>query len=372
MPSFNNSKFRIMQITDIQDSVFTSQDTINLIDAALDYAKPDLVIFTGDQFKAYGVTAHIGNRAKNAEKTISNILAPLIKRKVPFIYTYGNHDRNAVVTERIQDKYYRQTPLCLNDSCYSRLGENEVLTFPVYNSEGRVEKVIVLIDSCKKEGGYFYVSDEQMDFLDSTLSELNEEMGKSVSAFIFQHVPVGEMYNILNEVPEGTPESFEGKNAFHKHYYALTDEMKSRGEIMGESIGNMNASSKLFERWVNNGNIRAAFFGHDHNNSFTGTYKGIDLCYAPGAGFNVYGPGMKRGVRIIDFTEGEEGYTTKALYYEDLCGSTVRNKLLFEFYQHAPSSMDAAKPMIRNGSVALAAIASALTTAIITSKRKNK
>ena len=51
-----NGKFRIMQIADIQDTQITSKDTIELIEAALDKDKPDLVVFTGDQIKGYGFT----------------------------------------------------------------------------------------------------------------------------------------------------------------------------------------------------------------------------------------------------------------------------------------------------------------------------
>ena len=41
--------FKIMQITDSQDSGETSGDTVALISAALDAEKPDFVVFTGDQ-----------------------------------------------------------------------------------------------------------------------------------------------------------------------------------------------------------------------------------------------------------------------------------------------------------------------------------
>ena len=52
----SDGKFKIMQITDIQEIPDVSPDTIKLINAALEEAKPDLVVLTGDQIKGYGVS----------------------------------------------------------------------------------------------------------------------------------------------------------------------------------------------------------------------------------------------------------------------------------------------------------------------------
>lgn len=48
-----SGKFRILQFTDIQDGPTVSADTIRLIEATCDAARPDLVIFTGDQIAGY-------------------------------------------------------------------------------------------------------------------------------------------------------------------------------------------------------------------------------------------------------------------------------------------------------------------------------
>ena len=51
-----NGKFKIMQITDIQEIYNVSNDTLKLLEAAVEKEKPDLVVYTGDQIKGYGVT----------------------------------------------------------------------------------------------------------------------------------------------------------------------------------------------------------------------------------------------------------------------------------------------------------------------------
>ena len=84
--------FRIMQIADIQDTQITSKDTVELIEAALDKDKPDLVVFTGDQIKGYGFTLSLGNREENVKKAFDNFLKPVVDRNIPFTFCFGNHD----------------------------------------------------------------------------------------------------------------------------------------------------------------------------------------------------------------------------------------------------------------------------------------
>ena len=87
---FHDGKFRIMQVADTQDTQVTSKDTLRFLAAALDHARPDLVVFTGDQFKGYGVSFLAGDRERNFEKAIGNLIAPFEERGVPFTFVFGN------------------------------------------------------------------------------------------------------------------------------------------------------------------------------------------------------------------------------------------------------------------------------------------
>lgn len=49
----DDGTFRILQMADIQDGPQVNDDTIRLIEAAIREAKPDLVVFTGDQVRGY-------------------------------------------------------------------------------------------------------------------------------------------------------------------------------------------------------------------------------------------------------------------------------------------------------------------------------
>lgn len=49
----HSGKFRVLQLSDVQDGPKVSADTISLIAAACDASRPDLVVFTGDQIAGY-------------------------------------------------------------------------------------------------------------------------------------------------------------------------------------------------------------------------------------------------------------------------------------------------------------------------------
>ena len=111
---FHNGKFRVMQVADIQDTQQMSSDTLTFLSAALDEAKPDLVVFTGDQFKGYGVTFLLGDREKNYEKAISRMVAPLEERNIPFTFVFGNHDDQAFgIPKEKQLKMYQSHKFCI-------------------------------------------------------------------------------------------------------------------------------------------------------------------------------------------------------------------------------------------------------------------
>ena len=56
--TFKNGRFRILQLSDMQDTHRTSQDTINLTREIIATAKPDLIVLTAIRLRA---TAHILN-----------------------------------------------------------------------------------------------------------------------------------------------------------------------------------------------------------------------------------------------------------------------------------------------------------------------
>lgn len=128
----NSGKFRVLQLADIQDGPKVSKDTIALISAALDAARPDIVIFSGNQIAGYD-TAFAGTFRKRhwtpakpghndrlddtmtaVRGEIAAFVKPLVDRGIPFAVTYGNHDFQCGLSNAELDAIYREFPGCLN------------------------------------------------------------------------------------------------------------------------------------------------------------------------------------------------------------------------------------------------------------------
>ena len=99
------------------------------------------------------------------------------------------------------------------------------------------------------------------------------------------------------------------------------------------------------------------YFGHDHYNSFIGKYKGIDLGYCPGAGYNTYGLNP-RGMRLFDFDENDvTKYETKVVRVSDFYKKRLYQPVKNFVYINAPESVDAAVPFFKKVGVVLILLA---------------
>lgn len=320
--------FKILQISDTQDTDQLHIGTAKLIEAALDEVKPDLVVFTGDNHAGYWLTMN----KKKMRAAIDAIVGPVDARGIPFAVVPGNHDRESIkglVTLKDQLEMYMAYPTCLavddgkltGCSTYNLLVKNSVGTQDILN--------IFMIDS----GGYKLigkdqdlVAQDQIDWYKAKSDELKALNGGVVMpSLLFQHIPVPEFYTeLMTEVPEGTPGAMPGKGCEAGKYF-LPDSDKYISGSFGENPSISAKNVGFYEAWVEKGDIIAAFFGHDHNNDYIGkTDDGIVMGYCRGAGFHVYGEGTKRGVRSFTFHEDDlKNFETESIYYQDIVSTEM-------------------------------------------------
>ena len=116
---------------------------------------------------------------------------------------------------------------------------------------------------------------------------------------------------------------------------------------MGESPATPDVNTGEFDAMAQKGDVIGIYVGHDHNNSFVTNVRGVDLGYTQGCGFNVYGPGENRGVRVIELNENEpRKYTTRTVTYKEVCNTPISTPVQEFVYKHAPTSIRKAKPLI--------------------------
>lgn len=358
---FKNGKFKVMQITDAQESAAVAKDTLRLINAALDAEKPDLVIFTGDQIKGYSVTFLGKNKEEIIKKTIGTILEPVVKRDIPFAVTFGNHDRQTGISNDRQIEFYRQYSRCVKGADVYGSG---TYTVPVEGADGKPALNIYMIDSGgdKKGGGYEAVTPEQIQWYRRAREALKEQAGKYVPSIVFQHIPLSEYYSVLRRVNKGDKNAVRAFRTHKNEYYVPEEKvMKGSDYFMLEPPSIPDENTGEFAAFKEKGDVFAVFAGHDHKNSFVGTYDGIDLGYTPSCGFNVYGEGTRRAVRIFEFSEkAPAAYSTRTLSFRELVGRKVQTPVKDFLFRYAPTTVDAAIPMIIKALAVIVGIAAVI------------
>lgn len=360
MLRFNSDhKFKIMQIADTQEIPAVSPDTLSLINNALDREKPDLVIFTGDQIKGY--SKKFKKDPAIIESTIDILVEPIAKRNIPFMVTYGNHDAQCGVDNRGQYKFYAKYDNFISGDLRNA---DDVGTADIQIYSGTEDKPVFelyIIDShgkAKNGAGYAPVDKEQIEWYVSRREQLKAENGDYLPSLVFQHIPIPEFFDVIKKVPKGTKGAVPAYGAHENEYFVLNDETIAEGGFMLESPASPDVNTGEFEAMSEKGDVLGIYVGHDHNNSFVVKYKGIDLGYTQGAGFNVYGPGENRGVRIFELDEtAPREYKTHTATFKELCGTKIKTPVKEFIYKHAPTSPRAVKPILIKIGIGIVAIA---------------
>lgn len=342
---FKNGKFKIMQIADVQEDWPLNPDTVKLIHLAVKKEKPDLVVFTGDQIQGYS-PCYKTDAEEKVRRAISTFTTPVTEEAIPFTMTFGNHDDDCKVNKKIQrDLYASNKGFVAGEPRHEDDPGTHYIN--IKDSEG-VKDIfaLYLIDSNKKEpdGSYSPVKKEQLEWLEDARKENNY-----LPAFIFQHIPVPEFYDVIEKVPfykKGRVESYKSrKNTFWR--------LPGDGGFMGETPAVPEINTGEFDLVKKHGDILGLFVGHDHNNSFVRKLDGVDLGYTQGAGFNTYGPGKDRGVRIFVLDESDlRSYKTYTVTIGELCDYKPHKPVQEFIYRNAPTCVDQVKTGLKRFAVA--------------------
>ena len=345
---FKDGKLKVMQISDLQDTKNTSVDTLRFVDDAIAEVRPDLIIVTGDQLDVVGLWGKGEKAEKNVAVAIRRLFSAIEKHNVPYVLTFGNHDRETGVSNEFQAKVYASLENCI---CFDDVndGRPDVGTFnvPVRSTDGKsIPLNFFVMDTHSKTKGVGFegVNDAQLDWYRKTGEELKAENGgEIVPSMVFQHIPVSNIMELFEEVPKGTKGSECDFVKDNKRYWILDEDKLFYNYTYGETPS-MTLGTKQFDAMKAQGDVFAMYFGHDHYNSFAGKVDGIDLGYCPGMGYNSYGT-KYRAFRVFEFDENNvKNYKTYSLNYKDCCGKMYTAPLKNSLTYWAPCNPSAAGP----------------------------
>lgn len=348
---FKDGKFRILMIADTQEGKNVSSDTLKLINASLDQAKPDLVVYSGDQI--WGKRNFKGN-PNEVKRVLSELTQPVSSRNIPFAICFGNHDHQVGLSNAEQFEIYKTldgfigktTPDIdgVGNYCYE-IKDNDAIKYLLY-----------LIDSnTNLKVGYDNVHENQIEWYKKTRDSYEAKTGSVIPSVVIQHIPICEVFELLTRVKMTKRGSVRGFRTHDGEYYVLNKDKVHSGDFMKESPADPQVNSGEFDAMTEKGDVKAIYFGHDHNCSYHGDINGVDVGYTQGCGFNVYGPGLDRGTRVIDlFTDGR--VETFDLRYKNIVGKKLDHPIKYAFLQMCPTNTFDAIMRVTKAFVAIAVI----------------
>lgn len=307
--TFNrNGTFKIVQFNDTQDGHLTDRRTLELMDKVVETEKPDFVLINGDVIDGKPQTA------TEVKQAINNVVQPMESRKVKWALTFGNHDEDSLsngtgMTEAKMLTFIRGYRYNVNTPEDEVFGSSNSQLL-ISASNGNTPKFgIWLLDSGRYAAGeiggqdfaglksYNWIRPEQIDWYREA-SRATERRHGRVPSLMFFHIPLWEHHHMW------FGSQFTSDAAGHAA-------ARKKHRIVGEKNEDVYTgafNSGLFAALLERGDVRGAYCGHDHINSYMGNYFGVELGYGPGTGFGPYGKNgadkhRLRGARVFELDE---------------------------------------------------------------------
>lgn len=317
-----DGKFKILQISDLQDNVLFKNMAKDFMIKLLEEEKPDLVVLTGD---------NIGNDSSKTSDLMylafDEFMSIFEERGVKVAAVFGNHDDEGnAYSKDEQIELYKRYSCYVGDDIPELNGAGSY-RLPILSSEDdKTAFNLWFFDSGTYNdendlGGYGCVHKDQIDwYVNEEKAQTEENDGKAVPSLAFQHIIIPEVYDVLEKVENPEDEKYKDKNVveFNKKYYTFPEEYVNEDTFFSETPCPPNYSNGQADAMAENGNVLGILVGHDHKNSFIIPYKDIDIIQTPAGGFGAYGD-ENRGARIITLDEKDlTSYETDVIFYKDV------------------------------------------------------
>ncbi len=317
----DDGTFTILHLTDTQDDQYPAHELKPFLEKAIETAKPDLIVFTGDlvedtrpgDFKDdFGIWEGVSVLG-NPDKTIDNaftaadyVLSIFEESGVPFALTQGNNDYKVSVHNAEWELFYKNYAHCIvNDM--SEFSDGIDYRLPIYGSDGSLKLNVYCLDSGRSE-----IDDVSLDWYKADSDAQKAANGKTIPAFVFQHIPVDEVSRLFTVCDAKDPDGVLVADFGAFRYYKLAD--TARG-FFSTVYHSETGGSKEFAAWKQQGDVIAAFFGHLHQDGYSGTVDGIELSLTYGCEFAKDGP---YGMRVITLREDDvTQYDNQSYTYTD-------------------------------------------------------
>ena len=270
-----------------------------MVEKACDEENPDIVMLTGD------IVLNCDD-AEDTKKMINALMNVFDSRNIPVAVTFGNHDSEQGAMTREELMAYYNT-----FSCSVSVDDGEALSgcgtynIPVLASDSeKVKFNLWVFDSgdYDEEGRYSCVKPDQIEWYKETSDKLRKaNKGKNVNSLVFQHIIVGEIYDVLEK--SDSWKSYSYKHLYNEDEHYLFDaEQVNYGTLRETPCPGYNNYGQ-FDAMVEQGDVLAMFTGHDHTNAFAVENQGIDIVNSLSTRYIGLFHSTQCGYRVIEVDE---------------------------------------------------------------------
>lgn len=321
-----DGRFKVIQFNDTQDDEQTDRRTIELMDRTLDAEKPDFVVINGDVING-GCDTEL-----EVKQALNHVVQPMERRQIPWAVTFGNHDEDSVartgMTEARMLQFLQSYAFNVNgDSTDGLTGTSNSLLLVQSSKSKDPAFGLWLIDTGRYapdtingqdfEGypDWDWVRMDQVAWYRNLSIATEQKYGRKIPSLMWGHIALHEHRSMWFASIDSRTDA-DHQRAVKKH--GIVGE-RNEDECPGPF------NSGLFNAFLERGDVRGYFVGHDHVNTYVGNYYGVELGYAPGTGFGAYGlPGADRnrlrGARVFELDENHAGIykETRLVFAKDL------------------------------------------------------
>ena len=324
--------FKILQIADLQDGATLDIRIRRFLQAMVETEKPDLVVLTGDNIQGAftGIGSITQDRKDEAtQQAIAQFMDIFKRARVPVAVVFGNHDDEpslyiGLATGKAKQlAMYQEYANCLavaQDASYENKSLSGIGNYnlPVLSKDGSSKAAYNLwffdaFDSGSSKP-YDGVHDDVLDWYTWKSEQLKTANGGAwVPAISFQHVIVPESETAMAEQGLKVDTSVEGTS----------------DNYIWEAPCPNYVNTKQFGR-MKDRDVKAMFFGHDHDNHFRIPYQGIDLICTAGACFG------DRGLQILlSYNRAHDSMARLITLHEDEPANIETQTLRYSEYKQA-------------------------------------
>ena len=298
-----DGSFRILMMSDIQESASYDPRSLQSVNALLNEARPDLVIWGGDN--CYGPEVH---SCADVKAFLDVFAAPMEERKIPWAHVFGNHDHDVPIDADEHQAIYEAYDMCVSSHTDNSVHGKTNFVLPIYDKTGARPVFNVWgLDTNNIAADLNCLLSGRNMLEEGRLS--NNEL--HVGNYDILHFDQLLWYwNTSCEIEKACGQKIPGLLCMHiaPHEFAMAaanpDKCVKNGNY-SESLDPAIMNSGIFAEILQRGDIKTISCGHTHMNDFEAEYCGIKLCWDACTGYRCYGTDKLRGGRLFELHEDD-------------------------------------------------------------------